>query len=269
MQTKGNRKTGIADLPTIVTARRALGITKTYIAIAVFFSLLAITVWGNVMYVGTGTNSTSNSTVSNVLAGNAVTNTIALAGNGLNAGSGTPLLAVPLDMVPLLMIATPVVLLFVYDKNNGVLEYLLSLGMTQRDIYMRYLKASLLLVVIFFVLFVPAVLAYGYLVYGAAAVATILPIPLLAIPFALALTGFMIMAMMSFSALQKARIGSNQPLGMLVGLLGTAPAYLVPFLFTFGIGIYVDLGIAVVIAVIALVFLRLSGKLIRRENFLP
>src|SRR5271157_1315875 len=112
------------------------------------------------------------------------------------------------------MILTPVVMLFVYDKNNGVLEYLLSLGMTQRDIYLRYLKAALLLVLIFSVLFVPAVLAYGYVVYGAGAVATILPIPFLAIPFSLAVTAVTIMAMMTFSSLQKTRAGSNQPLGL-------------------------------------------------------
>ncbi len=50
MPTKENGKTGIGDAPTIVTARRALGISKTYIAIAIFMSVLAIAVWGNVMY---------------------------------------------------------------------------------------------------------------------------------------------------------------------------------------------------------------------------
>src|SRR5208283_5693539 len=101
------------------------------------------------------------------------------ASKSLRAGLGTPLLALPLDMVPVLMLATPVVLLFVYDKNNGVLEYLLSLGMTQRDIYMRYIKAALLLAFVFSIIFVPAVLAYTYATQGAGAVATILPIPLL------------------------------------------------------------------------------------------
>ena len=124
-----------------------------------------------------GTNSASNSTTSNTLVSNIIASNAALAGKSSKAGSGLPLLAVPLDMVPLLMIATPVVLLFVYDKNNGVLEYLLSLGMTQRDIYMRYLKAALLLTFIFSIIFVPVVLAYGYVTQGAGAVATILPIP--------------------------------------------------------------------------------------------
>jgi len=231
------KETGIMNGPTMVTARRALGITKTYIVMAVFFSVLAIAVWGNVMYVGSST--------------------------------GTPLLAVPLDMVPLLMLATPVVLLFVYDKNNGVLEYVLSLGMSQRDIYMRYLKAALLVTFVFSIIFAPAVLAYTYATQGAGTVATILPIPLLAIPFSLSVVAFMVTAMMAFSSLQKTRAGSNQPLGLIVGWLITIPAYLVPFIFSFEAAIYADLAIAAIIAVVVFIFLMASEKLIRREKFLP
>ena len=166
----------------------------------------------------------SNSTASNALAVNAIIN-VHCCGKWSEGRFGTPLLVVPLDVVPLLMLATPVLLLFVYDKNNGVLEYLLSLGMTQRDIYMRYLKAALLLASIFFVIFVPATFAYGYAVYGAGAVATILPIPLIAVPFSLVVVSFMVMAMMAFSSLQKTRAGSNQPLGLIIGWLATTPGY--------------------------------------------
>ena len=232
------KETGVMNGPTMVTAKRALGITKTYIAMAIFMSVMAIAVWGNVMYVGTST--------------------------------GTPALAVPLDMIPLLMIATPVILLFVYDKNNGVLEYLLSLGMTQRDIYTRYLKATLLLAFVFSIIFAPAVLAYTYAFWGGAGtVATILPIPLVAIPFSLAAVAFMVIAMMAFSSLQKTRAGSNQPLGLIVGWLITIPGYLVPFIFSFEAAIYADLAIAAIIAVVVFIFLMSSGKLIRREKFLP
>ncbi len=257
------------DKPTFVTARRALGITKTYIALAVFMSVLAIAVWGNVMYANIGTNSASNSTTSNTLVGNIIANNAALAGKSSKASSGLPLLAVPLDMVPVLMIVTPVVLLFVYDKNNGVLEYLLSLGMTQRDIYMRYLKGALTLILIFLVVFIPVTLAYGYVVYGAGAVAAILPIPLLAIPFSLVVVSFMVIAMMAFSSLQKTRAGSNQPLGLVIGWLVTAPGYVVALVFAFNAGIYADLAIAAIIAIVVFAFLRSSEKLIRREKFLP
>ena len=223
--------------PAITTARRALGISRTYIVGAVFMAVFAITVWGNVMYVGTD--------------------------------RGTPLLALPLDMIPLLVMATPVVMLFVYDKNNGVLEYALSLGMTQRDIYMRYLKATLLLTFVFSIIFAPAVLAFTYVTQGAGTVATILPIPLLAIPFSLCIAAFMVTAMMAFSSLQKTRVGSNQPLGLMVGWLITIPAYLVPLIFSFEDAIYADLVIAAIIAAVVFIFLRSSGKLIRREKFLP
>ncbi len=269
MSTKEDGKVGMMDAPAVVTARRALGITKTYVVIAIFFSVIAITLWGNVMYAGSGANRTSNSTASNTLAGNTVNHSTLLSGKGSAADSGLPLLAVPLDMVPLLMIATPVVLLFVYDKNNGVLEYLLSLGMTQRDIYMRYLKAALLLAFMFSIVFVCADLAYTYATHGAGTVAMILPIPLLAIPFSLAVVALMVIAMMAFSSLQKTRAGSNQPLGLIVGWLSTAPGYLVPFVFTFEDGIYADLVIVAIIAIIVLIFLMSSGKLIRREKFLP
>jgi hypothetical protein len=269
MPTKEKQKAGIMNKPTFVTARRALGITKTYIALAAIMSVLAIAVWGNVMYVGTGTNSTSNGITSNTLISNTTANNATLAGKSSKASSGLPLLAVPLDMVPVLMIVTPVVLLFVYDKNNGVLEYLLSLGMTQRDIYMRYLKAALILILIFLAIFVPVTLAYGYVVYGASAVANVLPIPLLAIPFSLVVVSFMVIAMMAFSSLQKTRAGSNQPLGLVIGWLATVPGYAVALIFTFNAGIYADLAVAAIIALVVFAFLRSSEKLIRREKFLP
>jgi hypothetical protein len=267
MGAKTQRK-GIFDSPAVVTARRALGITKTYIAMTVVFALIAITLWGNVMYSNIGTGTASNSTASNALGSNAIRN-VSVAGKGLKASHGVPLLAVPLNMVPLMMLATPVLLLFVYDKNNGVLEYLLSLGMTHREIYMRYLKAAIMLTLIFSVIFVPATLAYGYAVYGASAVATILPIPLLEVPFSLAVVSFMVITMMAFSSLQKPRAGSNQPLGLIIGWLITLPAYMVPFVFTFKKGIYADLAIAAMIAFAVFAFLRSSEKLIRGEKFLP
>ena len=51
----------------------------------------------------------------------------------------------------ILIFATPVILLYVYDKNNGVLEYLLSLGWNQSDIFKRYLKAALFLALTLFI----------------------------------------------------------------------------------------------------------------------
>src|SRR6202011_2842298 len=72
-------------------------------------------------------------------------------GNGANFVPGLTfqeyfrLISVPLQVFAALAFTTPVLLLYVYDKNNGVLEYFLSLGMDQGDIYRRYLKAALIL----------------------------------------------------------------------------------------------------------------------------
>ena len=56
-----------------------------------------------------------------------------------------PILSVAILSLSTLLFSLPVVMLFVYDKNNGVLEYLLSTGLDQLDIFKGYLKASLLL----------------------------------------------------------------------------------------------------------------------------
>ncbi|HMD78871.1 MAG TPA: hypothetical protein VKF39_02690, partial [Nitrososphaerales archaeon] len=75
-------------------------------------------------------------TIGNVTSGN---------GFGVNIGAIFGLLVVPIGALVGLVITTPVYLLFVNDKNAGVLEYLLAVGMNQRQIFMGYLKASLAL----------------------------------------------------------------------------------------------------------------------------
>ena len=96
------------------------------------------------------------------------------------------------------MLSTSVTLLYVYDKNNGVLEYLLSIGWSQGDIFKRYLKAALLLGLILFVaefaaIFVAMVIA-----------GTILGLMTLALTAALGFSAVSLVtvAMMAFSSLQ-------------------------------------------------------------------
>ena len=122
---------------------------------------------------------------------------------------------------------------------------------------------------IFSIIFVTAVLAYTYVTQPRGTLMMILPIPLVAIPFSLAVAAFMVTAMMAFSSLQKTRAGSNQPLGLIIGYVGTVPGYAVPFLFSFKVGLYADLIIAAVIAFIVFFFIMSSEKLINREKFLP
>ena len=54
-----------------------------------------------------------------------------------------PILSVAFLSLSALLFSLPVVMLFVYDKNNGVFEYLLSTGLDQLDIFKGYVKASL------------------------------------------------------------------------------------------------------------------------------
>ena len=66
--------------------------------------------------------------------------------SGIDVGTSLSLLSVALTAIAAVTLTTSVILLYVYDKNNGVLEYFLSLGMNQGDIYKRYLKAGVILV---------------------------------------------------------------------------------------------------------------------------
>jgi hypothetical protein len=56
----------------------------------------------------------------------------------LNLGALLALLIVPIGAVVGLVITTPIFVLFVNDKNAGVLEYLLAVGMDQRSVFMGY-----------------------------------------------------------------------------------------------------------------------------------
>ena len=264
MQGRDDKGRRFADTPTVVTARRALGITKMYVAITVFFIIIATFLWNPGNFISRSTNSTP----SNSLSGNTAALNTTAASNSPKGSPSLVLLAVPLYVLPLIMLEMPVLILFVYDKNNGVLEYLLSLGWDQKDIYKQYLKASLLLSMLALVIFVPVNMAYSRIVYGPEIFSLVMPVYPLAALFALAAIAFSAMCMMAFSSLQKARAGSNQPLGMVVGYASTIPAYFALAL-PFRTGVYFDLAVIVVVALAATAMLLYSGRLIRRESFLP
>lgn len=258
MESKKND--GIMHLPTFVTARRAISLNKTYVGIAIFIAILALTAWNPNVW-ASKFKGTSNSTINAGYNGTT--------GQALNGNQGLPLLSIPFYAFPPLMLVTPIVVLFVYDKNNGVLEYLLSLGMTQRDIYLRYLKASLLLVAIYFVIFTIVDIAYSYAFFTASATSTLFIVLPIAIVIIMSVVAFMITMMMTFSSLQRTRIGSNQPLAMLVGVACTIPGYIIPLALPFNIALVAEILEAVMLAVTASVFIIYSGKLIKREKFLP
>jgi hypothetical protein len=250
---------------TIVTAKRALGLSKMYLAIAIILGI-AVVFFLDPTYLGAA--STSNSISNNSTASSS--NSIASTGHLKSAiVSSVALLAVPFSILPMLMLTTPMVILFVYDKNNGVLEYLLSLGMTQRQIYARYLTAALLIASLYILIFGALNIGYSYLTSGSQFTAELLLILTIGGIIAISTVAFMITMMMIFSVLQKSRAGGNQPLAITLGLVGVGPGYIIPFIFTFNTAIIVEIIQAAIIAGVTITLVASSGKLVKREKLLP
>jgi hypothetical protein len=168
----------------------------------------------------------------------------------------------------ILMFAAPVFLLYVYDKNNGVLEYLLSLGWNQSDIFKRYLKAALFLAL---TIFTAEFAASGTVSVIAGTQAVVLrDLVVLALTAALGFSAVSLVtvAMVAFSSLQKQRVGGNSPLALSLGAAIIFPAWVASGL-PFSVGALIDLLIAAVVGVLSIVLLILSSRLIRREKMLP
>jgi hypothetical protein len=85
----------------------------------------------------------------------------------------------------------------------------------------------------------------------------------------LSVVSFDMVAMMTFSSLQKPRAGANQPLGLALGGLLVFPAYLTPWILPFIGVVVVDLAEAVLIAALSIALFLLSSGLISREKLLP
>jgi hypothetical protein len=164
------------------------------------------------------------------------------------------------------LIATPVLLLFVYDKNNGVLEYLLSTGMTQTELFWSYLQAALALAGALLLTLVAGNSAITLIVGGGTA---LLPL-IAALTFVLGLSAvaFTTVLMMAFSSLQKQRVGANQPLGIGLGVFLVIPSYILPAIFA-EIGFTIVSMNAAIAFALALVSFLLSGRLVKREKLLP
>jgi hypothetical protein len=233
----------------MIIARRCVSLSKTYLVIGV-----ALAVVGCLF-----------ASLSSLVSNAATTGIPANATAAANTGEGVPFLAVPFQALAALIFATTVLMLFVYDKNNGVLEYLLSLGMNQRDIYRQYLKAAMILAAAIVTFDVVIDITVG-LIEGTAG--STIEISGLVVAFALAAVSFGTMLMMSFSSLQKQRMGANQPLGQVIGALLVLPSYILPLAVP-SIAFWIDLGLAGVIVVLALFTYSLSSRWISREKLLP
>ena len=180
--------------------------------------------------------------------------------------SNFPLLSIALLSMSAVLFALPVVMLYVYDKNNGVLEYLLSTGLDQIDIFKGYVKASLVLATYLLVIVVILNTAVGVLL----GTSLTLLATIAALTFAIGISEVFLVSvcMVAFSSLQKTPMGANQPLGIIVGVVPMFPALLLPIAFP-TYAIVVDLTIAAITLLASLALLLSTSRLIHREKLLP
>ncbi len=179
------------------------------------------------------------------------------------------LTAVPFMVLGMFIFATPVLPLYTYDKNNGVLEYLISLGWNQSDVFKRYLKAALLLALYPF-LFILAFTMVVDTVAGAQAyiLHDLTWLALVAV-FGFADVAVVTIALMAFSSLQKPVGGNaNSPLVLTIGALIIIPTFYVQIA-SYSIAVLVDILIPIILISLAVALLILSSRLIRREKMLP
>lgn len=177
-----------------------------------------------------------------------------------------PLLAVALLSLSAVMFALPVIMLFVYDKNNGVLEYLLSTGLDQLDIFKGYVKAALVLAVYLLVFAIVLNTVIGVLL--GTSLTLLATIGVLTFAIGISEVFLVSVCMIAFSSLQRTPMGANQPMGIIVGIIPMFPALILPLAFP-AYAIIVDLTIATIVLLASLGLLLSTSRLIRREKLLP
>jgi hypothetical protein len=229
-----------------VTMRRSVRLSRTYFILGV-----AMSVYGTIL--------------SNILS-LIPANSVNPASTPIDLKNSFPILSVAFLSLSALLFSLPVVMLFVYDKNNGVLEYLLSTGLDQLDIFKGYVKASLSLatyLLVFSNIFNTAIGLYLGTSLGLLASMAVLT-------FAIGVSEVFLVtiSMMAFSSLQKTPMGANQPLGVIIGIIPMFPALILPLVFP-SHAIVIDISIAVVTLLVSLALLLSISRLILREKLLP
>jgi hypothetical protein len=177
-----------------------------------------------------------------------------------------PVLSVALLSLSAVLFSLPVVMLFVYDKNSGVLEYLLSTGLDQLDIFKGYLKASLLLAAYLLVFSTITNSAIGILL--GTNLGLLASMGVLTFAIGISEVFLVTVCMMAFSSLQKTPMGANQPLGVVIGVIPMFPTLILPLIFPSS-AIVIDILIAAVTLLVSLALLLSIGRLILREKLLP
>ena len=226
-----------------VTLRRSINLSKTYVIIG-----LVLAVYGTIL-----------SNLIPLLPNNTINTPIDL----MNV---FPILSVAFLSLSALLFSMPVVLLFVYDKNNGIFEYLLSTGLDQLDIFKGYVKASLLLAasILSFAIFLNTIVG----IFVGTSLLLLASIGVLTFSIGIAVVFLVTVIMIAFSSLQKTRMGANQPLGVSIGVIPVLPALILPIVFP-SYALVIDISIAVVILLASMGILLSIGRLIVREKLLP
>jgi hypothetical protein len=177
-----------------------------------------------------------------------------------------PLLAIALLSLSAVFFALPVIMLYVYDKNSGVLEYLLSTGLDQLDIFKGYVKAALVLALYLLVFAVILNTVVGVLL--GTSLTLLVTIAILTFAIGISEVFLVSVCMVAFSSLQRTPMGANQPLGVIIGIIPMFPALILPIVFP-TYAIIVDLTIAAITLLASLALLLSTGRLILREKLLP
>jgi hypothetical protein len=230
-----------------VTMKRSTQLSKSYVIIGAFLTVYGV-VLSNLMTI-----------IPSVITSDVTPAPIDLA-------SSFPLLAIALLSMAAVLFALPVIMLFVYDKNNGVLEYLLSTGLDQLDIFKGYVKASLVLATYLLVFAVILNTVVGVML--GTSLTLLASIAILTFAIGISEVFLVSVCMVAFSSLQRTPMGANQPLGVIIGVVPMFPALILPLAFP-AYAMVVDLSIAAVTLLASLALLLSTGRLIRREKLLP
>jgi len=229
-----------------VTMRRSVRLSRTYFILGV-----AMSVYGTIL--------------SNILSF-IPANSVNPASTPINLMNSFPILSVAILSLSALLFSLPVAMLFVYDKNNGVLEYLLSTGLDQLDIFKGYVKVSLSLATYLLVFSNIFNTAIG--IYLGTSLSLLTSMAVLTFAMGISEVFLFTISMMAFSSLQKTPMGANQPLGVIIGIIPMFPALVLPLVFP-SHAIVIDISIAVVTLLVSLALLLSISRLILREKLLP
>jgi hypothetical protein len=227
-----------------VTMKRSVKLSRTYFILGILFIIYGIVI-SNIMSIIP--SDTANPAP-------------------IDLSTNFPVLSVALLSMSAVFFSLPVIMLFVYDKNNGVLEYLLSTGLDQLDIFKGYVKASLSLAIYLLVFAIILNTITG--IFLGTALTLLASIAILTFAIGIAEVFLVTVCMVAFSSLQKTPMGANQPLGVIIGVIPMFPALILPILFP-TYAIIVDLSIAAITLIASLGLLLSVSRLIQREKLLP